>query len=272
MNIENLFDLVPYNSTRRFDCPLCNGKNTLTITKEMGNTKYRCFKNSCTLHTGGSRLLKASKDDVLTSLASKTLLGGATEARRPFALPDYIVEGIPSKKAFQMLLNWNCIEAYTKGMFRVAYDPRSNRLVFLVQEDGVTVGAIGRALEKDIKPKVYNYPNAKPIPFTCGKGSTAVLVEDCFSACSIGRIEGYTGLALLGTSLHTEYLLHIARTYEKVIIALDPDAYGKSFKMKSSIEYFVQDTKVWKIPTDLKNMNKEQIIKFIEESRTPIII
>ncbi len=169
-----------------------------------------------------------------------------------------------------MLLNANALEAYEQGLFKVAYDPRLDKLMYLIYEDGELCGAVGRALGNQ-KPKVYNYPDSLPIPFTCGKGETAVLVEDCASACSIARFKQFTGLALLGTHLTSEYLFHIVANYTNIVIALDPDAYSKSFKLRESINYYTENVLIWQLRKDLKNMDRQEIQEFIQESNTPII-
>lgn len=267
MSIGHLFDLVQNNTTKRFDCPICNTKGALSITKANGSVKYNCFESSCTIR--GSRIIKMGYQELLDaesyakSLLANSSLEGHTEAKEEFRLPDYLIMGIGSKSAFQMLLNNNSMETYQHGMFKTAFDPKQNRLVFLIHEEGKIVGAVGKALENNIVPKVINYPNSKNVPFTCGTGSTVVLVEDCLSACSIGRIKGYVGLALLGTNLKSEYLAHIVANYENVIVALDPDAYVKSITLMKSIEYYTQNVKIWKLEHELKHMDKEMVNKFI---------
>ena len=235
MSIGHLFDLVDYGTNKRFDCPMCRGINTLSITKEQGKVKYNCFKNSCELHRGGSRVVNMTQGELRDKLMSKTSLEGRTAAKEAFRLPDYWIRGFGSKKAFQMLLNANALESYELGFFNLAYDPKQDRMVYLVRDENKrVVGAVGRALGT-VKPKVINYPGSAKIPFTCGKGSNVVLVEDCASACSIGRFKEFTGLAMLGTNLKPEYLFYAIMNYSSIVIALDPDAYAKSFKLQENI-------------------------------------
>ncbi len=272
MSIGHCILATPYGTSQRWDCPSCGGKNTLSITKERGEVRYNCFKygNGCSIR--GSRLLQMTTTEIQNELALRTSLEGRTEVKREFRLPDYCIPGIASKKAFQMLLNRNALEAYEQGMFKVAYDPRLDRLMYLIQDnDGKVCGAVGRALNYQ-KPKVYNYPHSKQIPFTCGKGQAVILVEDCASACSIARFKEYTGLALLGTEISSEYLFYIVANYTNIIIALDPDAYSKSFKLRERINYYTKNVLIWQLRKDLKNMTRQEIQELIQESKTPIII
>lgn len=270
MNIQKLFDSVPYNSSKRFNCPLCLGINTLTITKEQGQVKYNCFKAKCPLK--GGKHVRMSNEEGRRMYASKTQLEARTEVNATFAIPSYWVQGLASKKCFQMLLNYNALESYNLGLFKVGYDPRQNRLLYFIQNrNGNIIGAVGRALGYET-PKVYNYPTDYKLPFNCGTGNTAVLVEDCASACSIGRFPAYTGIALLGTQLSNDYLFYIISNYEHVIIALDRDATYKALKIKKFLDYYVKDVLIWKLNKDFKNMNTDEMYEYIKNNKKQVII
>lgn len=268
MSIGALFERVPYGTKRRFDCPSCGGNETLSISKEDGQVLYHCYKARCGI--SGSRMLLIRKDDIKDTLHSRTVLERQGAIESPFVVPDHWIMGIASKKCFQMLLNTNSIDSYTDNKFKVAYDPKLNRLVYLITDNtNKIVGAIGRSLTNQ-KPKVFNYNIESNTPFSCGKGSTAVLVEDCASACSIGRLNEYTGIALLGTNIKSGYLFHIVSNFNNIIIALDADATGKAIKLKQSIEYYANQVKIWKLKKDLKDMSKEEIQNY--RAKQPIII
>ena len=88
------------------------------------------------------------------------------------------------------------------------------------------------------------------MPYAKGKGSVAVVVEDCISAYVVANY-GYVGIALLGTSLsdkHKEFLLH----YKKVIVALDPDALKKNLQIAKELRNLVAEVKVLRLTDDLK--------------------
>lgn len=77
-----------------------------------------------------------------------------------------------------------------------------------------------------------------------------MVVEDCISAYVVSFYE-CVGVALLGTSLsdgHREFLLN----YEKVIIALDPDASKKTLAIAKELRGYIKDVKVLKLTDDLK--------------------
>lgn len=270
MNIAKLIEQVQYGTSKRFDCPLCGSKNTLTISKEGGKVFYNCFKAKCSLK--GSRYVKMTNEEGKALLIARNpLLKHRIAAKTRFAIPDYWVIGLASKKCFQMLLNHNAIEAYTLGLFKIAYDPKKDRLVYLIQNiNGSIVGAVGRTLSNQ-HPKSYNYPDSSTIPFTCGTGNTAVLVEDCASACSIGRFKEYTGVAMLGTTLTNETLFYVIANFSSVIIAVDRDATSKSVKIKRAIEYFVPNVQIWKLVQDFKNLDHTGMLNYIQSNKSPII-
>ena len=46
MNIRKYLDSLDLreDESRRMNCPSCYAKNTFTVTKEMGQIKYNCYK------------------------------------------------------------------------------------------------------------------------------------------------------------------------------------------------------------------------------------
>ena len=70
MNIHDIIsDLSLVNGeTKRMTCPVCNTKNTFTVTNNMGSIMWNCYKASCTV-SGGTRTT-LSADDIRKSLGS----------------------------------------------------------------------------------------------------------------------------------------------------------------------------------------------------------
>lgn len=251
--IDNLIESVPDGTSRRFNCPICKGENSFSITKLGSEVKYNCFRNSC--DSNKSRGILTLKP---TMTGLKTRLEGRTEEKRTFTIPDYWVMGVASEKCLQMLLKTNCFEAYTKGLFKCAYDPQEDRLVYLVQDDkGNAVGAIGRSLSGKW-PKNKNYHGSLPIPFTVGSGNRVVLVEDCASACAVNCISNATGLALLGTNLPESFIPYLVK-YDTILVALDYDARKKALDIKNRLTYYCKNVRVVILGKDLKDMTKEEI-------------
>jgi hypothetical protein len=258
--LKKLIEGVNYNTSVRTNCPFCNGTNTFSITNEGSVVKYHCFRNSCDSHksSGSIEQLPLHEDIVF-----KSKVRAATDVKQDFLLPTYLRRGLSSKTAFNWILEHNGLESYNRGMYKVAYDPVQDRLVYLLNEGGKTVGAIGRTL-CFAQPKTIIYENSKIMPFIAGDSEIGVIVEDCASAASINSIDKYTGIALLGTYLKNEYIPYL-QAFKRLVVALDPDAKKKALEIKNNLQYICKYVQVWNIPTDFKNMTKEEIWRFINE-------
>jgi hypothetical protein len=96
------------------------------------------------------------------------------------------------------------------------------------------VDAVGRTLRGDT-PKWLRY-TGKGDYYTQGGGSGAVVVEDCISAAVVARrVHGVTGFAILGTQLTKMHRDALAK-YDRVFVALDPDAYGKTLSYTQQLK------------------------------------
>lgn len=251
--IRELIDSVQENDKKRFNCPKCGGLNSFNISRIGSEVKYHCYRDVCKL-SGSIRTLASLN-------ALKSRLNASRKREEEFSVPAHWIRGISSKNMVRMLITTNSMFPYQQGYFNVAYDPEMNRFVYLIlNESGKVVGAVGRAMGKG--HKVHNYAQSVPNPFTCGKGDTLVLVEDCASACAVSRDCRFTGMALLGTSLREEYIPYIVR-YNKVIIALDNDAKRTALKIKNSLSYYHPNVSVWLLKQDIKDMDDGRFKDFV---------
>ena len=69
-NIYNIItDLDLSNGqTKRMDCPNCGGKNTFTVTNNLGSLVWNCYKVSCNVR-GGNRV-HLTVDDIRASMGN----------------------------------------------------------------------------------------------------------------------------------------------------------------------------------------------------------
>ena len=125
----------------------------------------------------------------------------------------------------------------------------------LIKDKKNIYGAVGRGLNSQVYPKWFMYGN-KDYPFICGDNDTAVLVEDCASACAVSHL--YSGVALMGTSLPDSYIPILKKRFKKIIVALDRDATTKAFDISNQLRYYV-DTQVKILDDDLKYYGSNQI-------------
>lgn len=234
--------------TFRGNCPFCGGRNTFTLSRKGSDRIWHCYRASCGVagFTGNGDSLAGIK---------RTL--DKTDINPPdfIAIPPlFPIEGRHS--VIKWLDRVHALQAYREALIDLKYAPSEDRIMFAV--NGGT-GWTGRA-RMGIKPKWRKYGDTSSL-LTVGTGSTAVVVEDAPSACAVGIIEGYTGTALLGTSLTLQHRLELAR-YEHCIVCLDPDAAMKALEMVKILQGVV-DTTMRIIPDDLKNITTDEVMEVL---------
>ena len=214
------------NIQTRMDCPFCLNTNTFAINTEDGNMNWKCFHANCSI--GGSTKRNLSPQDVekFLELSSKSK-GSDKPVENSWTVPKHFTNIQSSPKCFQ----------------------------YVVKDRDKPVSAVGRSLNPMVMPKWFNY-NKNNVPFTCGHSDTAVIVEDCASACAVSFL--YTGVALLGTTLKEEYAYYISQRFKKVIVALDRDATNKAFDLSKGLRYLI-DTEVKVLEEDLKYLDSTKI-------------
>lgn len=250
---------VPANTTRRFTCPVCNKNNTLSVTNREGQLMWNCFYAGCS-STRGKEVVPLNVSDV-----QKKLRALATDCE--FSVPDHFVSIGTREECIVYLGKNNSLDAHAQKRADIRYDPKENRIVFMVKDDrGTIVDACGRTFYKNVKPKWKRYGSSGH-PFICGNSSTAIIVEDCPSACSVSRVA--TGIALMGTSLQAQHKAFIKR-FDKVIIALDKDATKKAIDMHREVSYFA-DTTVAMLDDDLKYATQEDILDILRVAGCPVV-
>ncbi len=228
---------------RRMNCPSCNGYKTFSITNNMGNLLWNCYKASCTL--SGSKRIHLSVDDI------KSSFNEAKQQQDEFSMPEYVVYHMdrPEVKRF----------AYDYGIdykrIPLYYDIKEKRVVFPIKNNGLIVDAVGRATTFRL-PKWKRY-GKNNLPFTYGCGMVAVVVEDCISASVVGS-DVFVGVAVLGTSLSESHRQYLSQ-FSTVIIALDPDAMPKTLAFAKELRGHVPDVKVLRLKDDLKYRNEEDL-------------
>ena len=234
---------VKNGETKRVTCPVCRGHKTFTITNHMGSLLWNCYKASCDV-SGGKRVTLTA-NDIRQSLSPKPL-----EDKYEWDMPSFLVYHPPHVQEF--VDKWKL-----PADVEVMYDVKEERAVFTIYKDYRCVDAIGRAMKEKRLPKWRRYNNTG-LPYTYGCGKVAVVVEDCISAVAVGEIDGFVGLAVLGTSLsvvHKEYLSQ----FSTAIVALDPDALPKTMQFAKELRPFVNTVKVLKLTDDLKMRNETDI-------------
>ena len=250
---QHINDLnLQLEENHRGDCPVCNGRNTFTVTRSFTSILYNCYKAGCAL--GGAAPTTVTVADILNK--------GKTKKLKTFTLPSYIMRGRNETKlwANKYSLDHNNVILY--------YDVKENRIVFPVFYDNNMVDATGRALRKGHNPKWKRYGTSS-YAYTIGTGNVAVLVEDCISAAVITTEEPKcTGVALMGTSLLPDHVAQL-HSFSAVIVALDPDAVKKTLQFSIELKGLLSHKNVFalKLEDDLKYARERDIVQVKETVR-----
>jgi hypothetical protein len=247
----------------RGDC-ICGGKNTLSVTNEFGTLKYNCFRASCTI--GGELKGDMSYEDIGFYLELSSGLRSSEPSDRFVPADHWVSANRP--ECFKYLNKFGCLEAYADKRVDIRYDPKQNRVVFLIKDEGECYGAVGRALDFRTNPKWFIYHSSLSVPFrVCTSNSSesniskqAILVEDATSATSASRV--LDSFALLGTVLHPVYIPSL-RPYDVIYVALDKDASSKAIDIQRELSFFCNDVRVVLLEEDLKYLGREEICRVL---------
>jgi len=237
---------VAAGETKRMNCPVCKGDRTFSITNDMGNLVWNCYKVSCTV-SGGTRVPLSISD------VQKRLNPVSDTTEHKFELPAYVVPHRNKRAVVKWCAEWG-IHEDEHGLM---YDVKEDRVVFPVVHDGKLVDATGRTLTKRI-PKWKRYGNSG-LPYVSGHGKVAVVVEDCVSATIVGY-GSFVGVALLGTSLSDTHKRYLTQ-FSTAVIALDPDALVKSIQMVKELRGYVDNVRLLKLEDDIKYRNPTDMDK-----------
>ena len=258
MNYHNQLEIIKtlqiqIDTDVRMDCPFCHNTNTLLIHNKDSKLSWYCFHASCSAK--GTHEREKTMEDIRS-----TVIASEPEVKKLFHIPDYFTSIYSNDKCIKYVEKNNCYEAMSTGRAKLYYDPRQQRIVFIIRrKDNGIVGAVGRGLSSSVYPKWFLYGD-KSYPFVCGTSDRAILVEDCASACAVSGI--MTGVALLGTSLPDDYI-PVLKEFKKVTVALDRDATSKAFDINQKLCYYVR-SQVKILEEDLKYYDTDQIKEILK--------
>ena len=233
--------------TKVIQCPFCGGLKKLSVSKVDGQLKWYCFRASCNGKGiyQGKRSLQAAKNYLANAVQQKT--------REPKTIPSITTPARNHQPALDYLDKNNSLEAYEAGYIDVRYAPAEDRVLFCTD-----TGAVGRSLKK-YGPKWLTYGVLNE-GIHVGTGSTAVLVEDTPSACSVSRVDGLVGVALLGTRV-SSCLKKSLNKYDACYLILDKDASSKSIRISRSID---KSLLIRFTTEDLKHLSVIQLVEVLD--------
>ena len=244
----------------RGDCPQCKGRNTFTAANILGEIKYNCFKLDCTV--GGIYDIDMTAAEIYHRMKEQQIARAYTNIKKEketMEIPPYVV----SPKA-QHTKHQRFVRRWGLAIADTMYDVKDERVVFPIKHKGIIIDAVGRAVGKKQQPKWYRYTGEADY-FIHGNGKVLLIVEDVLSAIiATQEIPYITAMAILGTSLSPKHMEKI-QEYNKVIIALDPDAIGKTVEYRREIELWTGNkTTAMNLIDDIKYKMEEDIEKLKE--------
>ena len=245
--VESL-DIQPLGRYRS-DCPVCGKKNTFSVNDDGMQRLWFCFHADC--NVSGRTGIALTRDFAKFAM-KKQEPKISKDTLTKFELPNTFVSLSRSLDAELYLKSVNAYDAYLAGRADIRYDFKRNRVAYIVKQGNNVVDAAGRAIDNR-NPKWYRYGSSS-LPFYCGSSRTAIVLEDCASACAASEL--VTGVALLGTNLLEEHISTL-KNYERIFVALDKDATDKAVGMVKVLCRHVP-TKLMVLHRDLKNLTKEE--------------
>lgn len=231
---------------RRVDCPFCAGRKTLSVSNIDGKLLWHCYKASCPAK--GAKSLGRNTEQIRGRLDRSS----HDTRRSTIPLPSPVSDPTQHPEVVQYMEQNGCMDAYEKGDVRIAYDPAEDRVLFYMPS---RLGAIARKLSGS-GPKWKAYGDISGL-LTVGSGDTTVVVEDAASACSLSRVDGLQGAALMGTNMSPDQKRQL-RHCSCVVIALDKDASRKSLTMAQKLRGLVP-CRVRLLEEDLKYLSPDAI-------------
>lgn len=211
----------------RGNCPFCGGNKTFTASHSTGTLRYNCYKLGCDVGGVFDTDMTAAEIKAYMQSREDTLDKEPERMEIPAQLVYPTAEHEKFKKFVQ---RWGISD---RG--DLMYDVGQERVVFPIYYKGRIIDAVGRAVGTRKHPKWYRY-TGKADWYTDGIGHKVVIVEDVISAMVVRQqVPGVTGMAILGTSLTPKHIEKIM-DYDEIVVALDPDAIGKTIEYRREIE------------------------------------
>lgn len=238
--------------TRTMNCPFCGGVKKFTISNLDGRIVWNCYKASC--GAKGSYQVGRSAEGIKKALGGRRDAPAPRSSRTPIPTITSSPENHPA--VMQYLREVHALPAYESGLLRIRYAPKDQRVLFYTRNGE---GAVGRSLTGKT-PKWWSYGDTSS-GIVVGDGDITVVVEDAASAANVGAIDGYQGVALLGTSL-TAPIRHYLKCRSKVVIILDKDASKKALCLVHELQALTNVT-ARITHSDLKNLEQGEVRELV---------
>ena len=230
-------------------CPKCHSRDNLGVWED-GSTW--CF--GCHAYTPPTKTIENLKRRLLIS---KTPLKGGV------LLPDDAWGAIP-KVALEWLAKYGLLKAEIEKL-NVLYSQSKDLLIFpFFDAEKNLIAWQGRYFGSNKEyPKYVTYGAKDMLSMFPGpaKSNTVSVVEDVISAIKVSRVQDT--IALLGSYLSLKTANRLARSYDHLVIWLDPDKYKEAVEAQERLSPIFKSVRVIYTEKDPKEYNHEQIQNFI---------
>ena len=242
----------------RYDtCPACDRKGKFSVTRnDDGILLYHCFRNSCSLHTGGAI--------GGTWVRTRTAPPARKRARFDYPTRKCTEE---ERQFLRDNLGWTDFH-FKQG--RVTFCDQLVGYVFPITDAvGQPRGSVVRRWN-GMEPKALTYLEGEDTPRLShylgpARSTGVVVVEDIPSA--IKASEWINAVALLGTDCNNEAAEEIASRYDHVYWALDDDAFTQALKLQQQHSILFMSSQCMYLKKDIKDMDRDELIKLLGEDR-----
>lgn len=240
-------------------CPSCERANKFSLSRtDTGLVLYRCFRDSCVLHSGGA-------------ISDGGSMVGATRTVKRKSFTPYTDPLIPitdeQREFLYEKIGWDAEHIKTCG---VRYAPDADRFALGIRgAGGARRGWVLRSWKPEhsgTKAKTHmddDYPSLSF--YRCEREGVdrVVAVEDIPSAVRASRY--VNAVALLGTSCNTIAAWEIAEAYPHIIWALDADATRQAFRLQADHRLLFRRSDVMILSRDLKDETEDNLREILYE-------
>ena len=235
--------------TTEVECCFCGSADKkLSITRKEDGIVYNCWRASC------------SGRGFIGSMHSACNKGEIKQF-----IPKYFINatGLPSDKMLNRLYQRYTLKESTLTANGVKEAGGEVLVMPLFSSYGERFGVTTKQWNGGKKAMHFIEKKAPMIHYTVTTlyGPKVVLVEDVLSAMRVTQLgTEWVGVALLGTDMNDEKVRDLKVYGAKgIIIALDPDATGKAYKIKKKYGLFFNSFKVAVMRDDPKDITPEEL-------------
>jgi len=247
--------------TMRSACPFCHATHeaSLAVTRQAEGLVYTCPRAKC----GQRGFIPSQGYDPHWEKQQP-------KADKPVKSFDYDLYELPPSLRRMFHDKYDITEdELSQNGFK--YAPDANRVAMpIFNWIGYSVGTVARSYAENCKgAKAISYFNDGQahlhyVPYAGQRSSAVVCVEDIPSAIRCARFS--RACAILGSHLSDDMVAELAGHTQHIILALDPDATAKAFKLRDRYRMYFRNFDVRVLSKDPKDMDDDQLLQEVYDA------